>query len=127
MIIGTALNMTMMSTIVLAVSLGFVFGFALGIIPLLRAGYTYARAFKQVFIAEGLSIAVMETAEVLVQLYTPRRHGSGPFTTDLLDRHGIGPYRRVHGRIPRELHHDRQGSKACSLINTLSPLLIYRC
>jgi hypothetical protein len=71
MIIGTALNMTTVSTIVLAVTLGFVFGFALGIIPLLRAGYTYARAFKQVFIAEGLSIAVMETAEVLVQLYTP--------------------------------------------------------
>ena len=71
MIIGTALNMSVVSTIVLAVTLGFIFGFALGIIPLLRAGYTYARAFKQVFIAEGLSIAVMETAEVLVQVYTP--------------------------------------------------------
>ena len=76
-IIGVGLGLTAVVTIVLAVSLGFVFGFALGLIPLMRAGFSRARAFKQVLIAEGLSIAVMETAEVLVQVYTPGVMSSG--------------------------------------------------
>ncbi|KKL89930.1 hypothetical protein LCGC14_1909790 [marine sediment metagenome] len=71
MIIGTGLGMSNVKTIVLAVLLGFFFGFLLGIVPLLRAGFSFGRALKQVFIAESLSIAVMETAEVLVQVYTP--------------------------------------------------------
>lgn len=70
-VIGVALGLTATVTIVLAVTLGFVFGFALGLIPLLRAGFSKAWALKQVLVAEGLSIAVMETAEVLVEVYTP--------------------------------------------------------
>ncbi len=76
-IIGVAMGLTRVSTIVLAVSLGFVFGFALGLIPLFRAGYTTRAAFKQVLVAEGLSIAVMETFEVLVEVYTPGVMSSG--------------------------------------------------
>lgn len=71
MIIGTALSFNNTNTIILAVILGFVFGFILGMRPLLIAGFTYKRAFKQVLIAEGLSIAIMETAEVLIEVYTP--------------------------------------------------------
>jgi hypothetical protein len=71
MIIGTALSFNNTSMIILAVVLGFVFGFILGIRPLLKAGFTYKRAFKQVLIAEGLSIAVMESAEVLTEVYIP--------------------------------------------------------
>ena len=71
MIIGRGIGMTNINTIVLAVSLGFVFGFILGMRPLLKAGYSYRRAIKQVFIAEGLSIAAMETAEVLAEVYIP--------------------------------------------------------
>ena len=63
--------MTTVNTLILAVSLGFVFGFILGIRPLLKAGFDFKRALKTVFIAEGLSIAVMETAEVLIEVYTP--------------------------------------------------------
>jgi len=70
-VIGTALLMTIMNTMILAVGLGFVFGFILGIRPLLKAGFDLKRAFKTVFIAEGLSIAVMEATEVLIQVYTP--------------------------------------------------------
>jgi len=70
-IIGTALLMTNINTLILAVGLGFVFGFILGMRPLLKAGFNFKRAFKTVFIAEGLSIAVMEATEVLVQVYTP--------------------------------------------------------
>lgn len=70
-VIGTALVLSNVQTIIFAVSLGFVFGFALGIIPLLRARFQLKDAFRQVLIAEGLSIVVMETFEVLVEVYTP--------------------------------------------------------
>lgn len=69
--IGIALLLSNVATIVLAVTLGFVFGFALGLIPLLRAHFRFKDAVRQVLVAEGLSIAVMETAEVLVEVYTP--------------------------------------------------------
>ena len=70
-IIGTALAFSNTHTIILAVLLGFVFGFALGLIPLIRANLGWKHSLKQVLVAEGLSIAVMETAEVLVEVYTP--------------------------------------------------------
>ena len=70
-IIGTALELPIMNTMILAVVLGFVFGFIFGLRPLLRAGYDFRRAVRQVFIAETLSIVVMEATQVLVQVYTP--------------------------------------------------------
>ena len=71
LVIGIALLLSTVATIILAVTLGFVFGFALGLIPLLRARFRFKDAVRQVLVAEGLSIAVMETAEVLVEVYTP--------------------------------------------------------
>lgn len=71
MVTGIALGFSNVATILLALALGFVFGFALGLIPLIRAGLGWAHSIKQVVVAEGLSIAVMETTEVLVQVYTP--------------------------------------------------------
>lgn len=70
-IVGTALAWSIVQTIVFAVILGFVFGFALGLVPLLRAHFRLQDAVRQVILAESLSIAVMEAAEVLVQIYTP--------------------------------------------------------
>ncbi len=70
-VIGVALGLTSVATLVLAVILGFVFGLLLGLIPLLRARFGLRWAVKQVLVAEGLSIVVMETAEVLVEVYTP--------------------------------------------------------
>jgi hypothetical protein len=71
MVIGTWFDMDNVSTTVLAIVLGFVLGFAFGIFPLVKAGFSFKMALKQVLIAEGLSIAVMETVEVLVQVNTP--------------------------------------------------------
>ena len=70
-IIGTALELPIMNTMILAVVLGFVFGFIFGLRPLLRAGFDFSRAIHQVFIAETLSIVVMEATQVLVQVFTP--------------------------------------------------------
>lgn len=71
MVIGTWLHLSNSLIMVLAILLGFILGFAFGIIPLMRAGFPFNKAFKQVLIAEGLSIAVMEAFEVTVQVYTP--------------------------------------------------------
>jgi hypothetical protein len=70
-IIGTALKLDNMTTMVIAVVLGFIMGLLLGLLPLLKAKFKFVEAIKMILIAEGLSIAVMETAEVLVQLYVP--------------------------------------------------------
>jgi len=56
MIIGTALNMSMIDTTILSVILGFIAGLSLGVVPLLRAKFTFRKALKTVLIAEGLSI-----------------------------------------------------------------------
>jgi len=69
--IATALALNNTNSIILAVSLGAVFGIILGLRPWLKEGYTFSKALKNVLIAEGLSIVVMETAEVLVEVYTP--------------------------------------------------------
>ena len=71
MIIAVPLGLSNHTSMLLAIVLGIIGGFSLGIIPLRRAGFPWKFALKQVFIAEGLSIAVMETFEVLVQVYTP--------------------------------------------------------
>ena len=70
MLIAMAVGLAVVPSIVLAVSLGFVFGIILGMRPLLKHGYSFYNAFKQVLIVERLSIVFMETAEVLVEVYT---------------------------------------------------------
>ena len=71
MVIAVMFLLSNVTSLVLTIALGFIFGFALGITPLLRAGFPFGRAFKQVLIAEGLSIAVMEGVEVLVSVNIP--------------------------------------------------------
>lgn len=71
MVIGTWMHMSNLNTMILALSLGAFFGLLFGLVPLLRAGYGMKQAIRQVIIAEGLSILVMESVEVLVQVNTP--------------------------------------------------------
>ena len=46
MVIGTALGLDNIPRIILAVLLGFVFGFILGMRPLLKNGFSFKKAFK---------------------------------------------------------------------------------
>src|SRR5688572_6924750 len=71
MIIATAIGLNNLHSIILAVTLGFIAGFALGIIPLRRHGFTFNNAFKTVLITEGLSITVMEAFEVAAEVTIP--------------------------------------------------------
>ena len=63
--------MNMFDTTILSVILGFIAGLSLGVLPLLKAKFTFRNALKTVLIAEGLSIAVMEAFEVMTQWMIP--------------------------------------------------------
>jgi hypothetical protein len=71
MIIATALDLSMPDSTIISIILGFVAGLALGILPLLRAGFSFSHALKTVIIAEGLSITVMEAFEIATQILIP--------------------------------------------------------
>jgi hypothetical protein len=71
MVIGTALGWPSAPTVVLAVALAFVFGYALTMRPLLRNGLTLRRALTVALAADTVSIAVMEIIDNAVMLTVP--------------------------------------------------------
>lgn len=62
-IIGTVLSWSVFPTMVLAVILGFIGGYSLTMIPLLRSGLGVKNATKITVVSETASIVVMEAAE----------------------------------------------------------------
>lgn len=77
LIIGTALGLTTIATIIIAVTLAFIFGFALSTLPLLKAGLTFAAALPIVFAADTLSIATMEVVDNGVMALIPGAMDAG--------------------------------------------------
>ena len=71
MVIGTALGWSNLETIALAVVLAFISGYAMTMLPLLRAGMKPAQAAKLALAADTASIAVMEVVDNLVMLIVP--------------------------------------------------------
>jgi hypothetical protein len=71
MVIGTALGWSPLQTVALAVGLAFLFGYALAIRPVLRAGLSLGAAVPVVLAADTVSIAVMETVDNAVMLLVP--------------------------------------------------------
>jgi len=71
MIISTALGFSNALSIFISVILGFIGGLLLGVIPLLKHGFTLNNALKAVIAGEGLSIVVMESFEVLTEVTIP--------------------------------------------------------
>ena len=71
MIMGTAFNLEMTDTTIISIIMGIIAGLALGVVPLVKAKFTFNNALKTVIIGEGLSIAVMETFEVVTQWLIP--------------------------------------------------------
>ena len=68
MLIARALGWGPVSSIALAVSLAFLFGYALTSIPLLRAGLTFAVALPIILATDTVSIAIMEVIDNLFVL-----------------------------------------------------------
>ncbi len=71
MVIGNALGLAPLQTIALAVTLAFISGFALTIIPLLRSGYTPKAALRLALAADTASITIMEIVDNLIMLLIP--------------------------------------------------------
>ena len=71
MVIGTALGWSTLATIALAVVLAFVFGYALTMLPLLRAGLAFGSALGLAFASDTISIAIMEVVDNLIMLVIP--------------------------------------------------------
>lgn len=77
LIIGTVYGLSTIATIVLAIGLAFVFGFALSTIPLLKAGVGFVAALSVVFAADTLSIATMEVVDNIVMALIPGAMNAG--------------------------------------------------
>jgi Domain of unknown function (DUF4396) len=69
--IGTALGWGNFETIVLAVVLAFIFGYAFTAVPLLRSGLAFGTAAGIAFAADTVSITVMEIVDNAVVLLIP--------------------------------------------------------
>ena len=104
LVIGTAVGLSTGWTIVLAVSLAFLFGYMLSTLPLLRAGLGLGSALAVVLAADTLSIATMELVDNLVMAAHPGGDGRRPGQPHLLDRHDDradgGLLRRLPGQPP---------------------------
>jgi hypothetical protein len=77
MVIGTALGLPDAATVALAVALAFVFGYALTMRGVLRAGVDFRTALRIALAADTVSIAVMELVDNAVILGVPGAMDAG--------------------------------------------------
>jgi hypothetical protein len=77
MVIGTSAGLSDAATVVLAIALAFVFGYALTMRGVLRAGLPFRRALGVAFAADTVSIAVMELVDNGVMLSVPGAMDAG--------------------------------------------------
>lgn len=71
MVIGTALGWSNAATIALAITLAFLSGYLLTMLPIVRAGYDYKAAMSIAFAADAASITIMEIVDNLMMLIIP--------------------------------------------------------
>jgi hypothetical protein len=77
MVIGTATGLHNAATVVLSVALAFVFGYALTMRGVLRAGVPLRQALKVALAADTVSIAVMEVIDNTVMVGVPGAMDAG--------------------------------------------------
>jgi hypothetical protein len=77
MVIGTALGLSNLATIALAVALAFVFGYALTLIPLIRANIAWRTALGLAFASDTASITIMEIVDNAIMLVIPGAMDAG--------------------------------------------------
>jgi hypothetical protein len=77
LMIGTALGLSNVATIALAVALAFLFGYSLSTLPLLKAGLAVGTALSVVLAADTLSILTMEIVDNAVMAVIPGAMNAG--------------------------------------------------
>jgi hypothetical protein len=71
MVLSTWWGWSNSGNVALSVSLAFVFGYSLTMLPLLRSGLTLRRSLPLAFASDTLSIATMEVLDTLIILVVP--------------------------------------------------------
>jgi hypothetical protein len=77
MAIGTAIGLSNLGTVVLAIVLAFFFGYGLTSLPLLRSGMALGAVIPIAFASDTLSIATMEVVDTLIVLTIPGAMAAG--------------------------------------------------
>jgi hypothetical protein len=77
MVIGTSIGLHDGATVALSIALAFVFGYALTMRGVLRAGLPFRRALRVALAADTLSIVVMEIVDNAVILAVPGAMNAG--------------------------------------------------
>jgi Domain of unknown function (DUF4396) len=77
MVLSTWWGWSNSGNVVLSVSLAFVFGYSLTMLPLLRAGLTLRRSLPLAFASDTLSIGTMELLDTLIILIVPGAINAG--------------------------------------------------
>ena len=77
MAIGTALGLSNLATVILAIALAFVFGYGLTSLPLLRAGLALSAVIPIAFASDTLSIATMEVVDNAIVVTIPGAMDAG--------------------------------------------------
>lgn len=77
MVVGTALGLHGAATVALSVALAFVFGYALTMRGVLRAGVGFRRALRIALAADTVSIAVMEIVDNALMVGIPGAMDAG--------------------------------------------------
>ncbi|HSH18129.1 MAG TPA: DUF4396 domain-containing protein [Candidatus Saccharimonadales bacterium] len=77
LLIGTALGLGTLVTLALAVGLAFLFGYALSLLPLVKAGLALSAALTTVLAADTLSIFTMEVVDNAVMAAVPGAMSGG--------------------------------------------------
>ena len=77
MVIGTSAGLPDAATVALSVALAFVFGYALTMRGVLRAGVGFRAALKVALAADTVSIAVMELVDNAIMLSVPGAMAAG--------------------------------------------------
>lgn len=71
LVIGTILGLSTAANIFLAISLSFLFGYSLSILPLLKYGLSFKKALSIILVADTLSIVTMEIVDNAVMAAIP--------------------------------------------------------
>ena len=77
MVIGTSIGLHDAATVVLSVALAFVFGYALTMRGVIRAGVPFRQALKVALAADTVSIAVMEIIDNTIVVAVPGAMDAG--------------------------------------------------
>jgi hypothetical protein len=77
MVLSTWWDWSNTGNVVLSVSLAFVFGYSLTMLPLLRGGLTLRRSLALAFASDTLSIATMELLDTVIILIVPGAMNAG--------------------------------------------------